>query len=140
MSSAAETLKSRFGQARVARLASASASGLPHLVPVVFALQGDVVVIAVDQKPKSTTNLKRIRNIKANSRVSLLADEYDDTDWSRLWWVRMDGSASVVAEGAQREEALAWLCAKYSQYREIRPDGPVIWIDVTAVSGWSYTP
>ncbi|EFV14284.1 TIGR03668 family PPOX class F420-dependent oxidoreductase [Segniliparus rugosus] len=139
MSQNAETLKGRFGKARVARLATTSASGIPHLVPVVFALQDDVVVIAVDQKPKSTTDLKRIRNIRANSRVSLLADEYDDADWSRLWWVRADGSARVVTEGAQREEALAWLCAKYNQYRKARPDGPVIWIDITAVSGWSYT-
>jgi PPOX class probable F420-dependent enzyme len=133
-------LMGRFAKARVARLATASASAVPHLVPVVFACHGDAVVIMVDHKPKSTTDLKRIRNIRENSRVSLLVDEYDDAHWQRLWWVRVDGVARVADADADRAQALAWLCAKYAQYRQERPAGPVIWIDVTKVSGWSAGP
>ncbi|GAA3437308.1 hypothetical protein GCM10018954_069220 [Kutzneria kofuensis] len=77
----------RFARARVARLATAGADGRPHLVPVTFAVHDDTVVIAVDHKPKTTTNLRRLRNIRENGQVSLLVDHYDE-DWRQLWWVR----------------------------------------------------
>ena len=82
--------RGRFAAARVARLATADATGQPHLVPVTFAVAGDMVYTAVDAKPKRTTALRRLANVAANPRVSLLVDHYDD-DWSRLWWVRADG-------------------------------------------------
>lgn len=132
-----DTTRSWLGAARVARLATADGQGVPHLVPVVFALRGDVVVIAVDHKPKRTTNLKRLRNIEANNRVSLLADHYDE-DWTQLWWVRVDGTARVL-HGDERTEPLRWLTDKYPQYADRPPDGPVIHIDVTAWHGWAYT-
>ena len=91
-----EQARAWFGQARVARLASADADGRPHLVPVVFAVRGEVVVTAVDHKPKRTPDLKRLRNIAANPEVSLLADHYSD-DWDRLWWARADGTAELAA-------------------------------------------
>ncbi|MGL6234155.1 MAG: TIGR03668 family PPOX class F420-dependent oxidoreductase [Segniliparus sp.] len=138
MRAEAETLKRQFGLARVARLASADESARPHLVPVVFALRGDVVVIAVDHKPKSTAALKRISNIQANDQVSLLVDGYDDADWTRLWWTRIDGTARIVAEGADHAKAVAWLCEKYQQYRDFPPTGQVIWIEITTVRGWSH--
>ena len=138
MSAAVEMLKRQFGQARVARLASTDESARPHLVPVVFALSDDVVVFAVDHKPKTTARLKRIRNIQANSQVSLLVDGYDDTDWTKLWWIRVDGTARVVTAGADHEKAVSWLCEKYPQYRDIPPTGQVVWIEITAVKGWSY--
>jgi PPOX class probable F420-dependent enzyme len=123
----------RFAEARVARLATAGADGRPHLVPVTFAARDDVVVIAVDHKPKTTTNLRRLRNIRENDRVSLLVDHYDE-DWRQLWWVRVDGTATVVAEDA---EAVTWLCAKYEQYRRRPPAGPVIRIAVHKIVEWS---
>ena len=125
----------RFAQARVARLATAGVDGRPHLVPVTFAVHGEVVVIAVDHKPKTTTNLRRLRNIRENDQVSLLVDHYEE-DWRRLWWVRVDGIARVVADEAERAEPVAWLCAKYEQYRERPPTGPVIRIDVVTVVNW----
>ena len=68
----------------------------------------------------------------------MLVDEYDDRDWSNLWWVRVDGTARVLTSGPDRALALGWLSEKYSQYQERPPEGPVIWIDVDGVSGWSY--
>jgi PPOX class probable F420-dependent enzyme len=136
--SAADVLE-RFALARVARLATVSVAGQPHLVPVTFALWGEVIVLAVDHKPKTTINLKRLRNISETGRVCLLADEYSDADWSRLWWVRADGTAHLVEDGQERVELLEPLCAKYRQYRERPPTGPVTRVDIQALTGWTYS-
>jgi PPOX class probable F420-dependent enzyme len=133
------TARARFGGERVARLGTVTGEGAPHLVPVVFAVVADRVVTAIDHKPKTTTGLRRLANIRENPRVSLLADHYDD-DWTVLWWVRADGLARVVADGPEREAALDALTAKYGQYHERRPGGPVIVVDVTRWTGWSATP
>lgn len=128
----------RFGAAPVARLATADASGRPHLVPVTFALVGDVVCTAVDAKPKTTTRLRRLANIAANPSVTLLVDHYED-DWTSLWWVRVDGDAQVVGEGPLFDEAIAALVGKYDQYSRRPPDGPVIVVRVTSLRSWSAT-
>lgn len=128
--------RERFGAARVARLATVSATLQPHLVPFTFALVevGDLIVHAVDHKPKESTDLKRLRNIAGNSRVSALADHYSD-DWSQLWWARADGTAEIWSEADAEIKAL--LAAKYPQYRETPPRGPVVAIRVERWSGWS---
>lgn len=132
-----EQARDRFAASRVARLATVSAEGQPHLVPVTFAVHGDTVATAVDAKPKSTTNLKRLANITANPRVCLLVDEYDD-DWQHLWWARADGEARIVAEGPERTTALRWLTQRYPPYDRDPPNGPVILVDVRRWSGWSF--
>ncbi|MBF8192754.1 TIGR03668 family PPOX class F420-dependent oxidoreductase [Nonomuraea sp. K274] len=131
--------RDRFRGERLARLATTSGDGTPHLVPVTFAVMAGRVVTAVDHKPKTTTNLRRLRNIQENPRVALLADHYDD-DWTRLWWVRADGLAEIVTDGPGREPALDALAAKYLQYRQRRPEGPVIVVNVTRWTGWSASP
>jgi PPOX class probable F420-dependent enzyme len=114
----------RFVAARVARLATA-AKGRPRLVPVTFAWHQGRVVWAVDEvKPKRGRDLRRIRDLEANPQVALLVDHYDD-DWSRLWWVELLGSASVL-EGAAAEPPLDALAARYPAYRSARPAGPVV--------------
>jgi len=123
--------RDRFLRARVARLATVTPGGTPHLVPVVFALEGDRIVSAVDQKPKSTLRLRRLDNIAAEPRVSLLVDDYDE-DWSRLWWARADGRAYAVAD-----HDLSALVAKYPPYRTDPPAGPVVVVDVERWTGWS---
>lgn len=133
-----EEARRRFAASRVARLASVGGDGQPHLVPVTFALRGDVVVSAVDRKPKRSRDLRRLRNIQANPRVALLVDVYDD-DWSQLWWVRADGDARVLEREEDRAEPLRWLRARYDQYRADPPDGPVVWVDVGLWRGWAAT-
>ncbi len=123
-----------FAAARVARLATVNAAARPHLVPICFAVAGDTVFSAVDDaKPKRTPQLQRLRNIAANARVALLADEYDDADWSRLWWVRADGVARVLADAG---DALALLCERYPQYAARPPAGPYIAVAVDRWTGW----
>jgi PPOX class probable F420-dependent enzyme len=125
-----------FATARVARLATVGADARPHLVPIVFALDGDAIYSAVDAKPKRTTALKRLANVAHNPRVALLADHYDDADWGALWWVRADGLARVVDEAAEAERAVALLRERYEQYRAEPPRGPVLAVAVERWSGW----
>ena len=88
--------RDRLSAARHAVLTSVTPGGRPHAVPIVFALDGDDrLVTAVDVKPKSTSDLQRLRNIQAHPWVAVLAERYDE-DWSRLWWVRVDGVAHVL--------------------------------------------
>jgi PPOX class probable F420-dependent enzyme len=132
-----EQARGHFAQARVARLATADAGGSPHLVPMVFAVAGDVIYSAVDAKPKRSTALRRLANIAANPRVAVLVDHYDD-DWNALWWVRADGSGRILdAAEPEARDAIARLVARYPQYRAQPPRGPVLAIDVARWSSWS---
>ena len=121
----------------MARLGTVTPEGGPHLVPVVFVLDSDrdVVWTAVDAKPKSTRSLRRLANIAADPRVSLLVDHYDD-DWSQLWWVRADGTATIHRTGETVTAGYAALRAKYPQYRRVGLDGPVISIRVQRWASW----
>jgi PPOX class probable F420-dependent enzyme len=127
--------RARVAAGRVARLATVGTDLRPHIVPVTYAVRGDELFIAVDQKPKSTTALKRLRNIAAHEQVAVLVDEYDE-DWTHLWWVRIDGTARVLPE---HSAAVELLTAKYPQYDADPPRGPVIMIQSNAWSGWSFS-
>ena len=130
--------KARFAQSPVARLATITPEGTPHLVPVVFALGGnqhDVVYTAVDAKPKTTQRLRRITNIEKNPQASLLVDHYAD-DWTQLWWVRVDGVAAIHRDGEAMRTGYRLLRAKYAQYQSVSLSGPVIAITVRRWSSW----
>ena len=127
--------RSLLDAARVARLGTHNPHGGIDLVPCTFALvDDDTIVTVVDHKPKRTTRLQRLENIRANSSVTVLVDHYDD-DWSALWWVRARGEARVVDDP---EPALVEaLIAKYEQYRDQPPTGPAIVMRITDLTGWS---
>jgi PPOX class probable F420-dependent enzyme len=101
----------RLAAARVARLATVRANGRPHIVPIVFDFDGELVRTIADPKPKRGLDLLRHRNIAANPAVSLLVDEYEES-WRAIWWVRADGQARVVEAGAERDETIRRLRAK----------------------------
>jgi PPOX class probable F420-dependent enzyme len=134
-----EQMRERVESARVARLATVDAQGRPHLVPICFALEGEMLYSAVDEKPKRSKRLKRLENIRRHPEVTVLVDHYED-DWTRLWWVRLDGSAKVLEDGPERDHGLALLRAKYEQYRTEPPTGPVIAISLDRWQGWSSAP
>jgi PPOX class probable F420-dependent enzyme len=123
-------------EARVARLATIDPDGRPHLVPIVFALDGETLYTAVDAKPKRSRVLRRIENARARPDVTVLVDRYDD-DWDRLWWVRLRARARVLDEGDEAERALRLLAEKYEQYAERPPGLPVLALDVVEWRGWS---
>jgi PPOX class probable F420-dependent enzyme len=131
-----EELRRRAETAPVARLATVDGAGRPRVVPCCFAVDGDVVYTAVDHKPKRTSSLARLDDIRGSPAVGLVVDHYED-DWSALWWVRLDGSARVVEDGPDWERGIDLLVAKYRQYQERRPTGPVIVIAVEGGRSWS---
>jgi len=132
-------MRDRVARMRVARLASVGGDGRPHVVPIVFALDDDVLYFAVDAKPKRTRHLQRLRNIATNPGVAVLFDEYDDADWSRLWWVRADGRARIVDGGPDFERAIELLVGRYPQYARSKPEGPVVAVTIQRWSGWAAT-
>ncbi|MDX6588737.1 MAG: hypothetical protein QOI84_11 [Solirubrobacterales bacterium] len=130
-----EEARERFAAARVARLATADAGGRPHVVPIAFALDGDRLYSAVDSKPKRTTELRRLANVRENPRVAVLVDRYDDDDWSALWWARADGAGRVLEPDDPEARRAAELLR--DRYPRIEPIGAVLAVDVERWSGWA---
>jgi PPOX class probable F420-dependent enzyme len=126
----------RLAAARVARLATIDPDGRPHVVPIVFAIEGDTLYSAVDEKPKRSRTLRRIENARARPDVTVLVDHYDD-DWTKLSWIRLRGRARVLDGGPEADRALALLREKYPQYRDEPPRPPVLAVDVTETRVWS---
>jgi PPOX class probable F420-dependent enzyme len=133
-----EEARQRVAAARVARLASIDPNGRPHVLPLCFALSGNRVVSVVDQKPKRTLQLRRLENIRRCPDVQLVVDHYDD-DWTALWWVRVSGQGRVIDRGPEPDAAVDLLATKYGQYRDHRPAGPALVIDITQIVGWQAT-
>ena len=124
---------------RVAYLATADARGAPHVVPVCFAVVESGIYITIDEKPKrvAAQALKRLRNIAENPQVALVADRYDDREWSRLGWVMVRGRAEVLDGGPEHAAALLGLRARYPQLAAMALEGrPVIAIRVERVASW----
>jgi PPOX class probable F420-dependent enzyme len=119
----------------VARLATVTPDGIPHLVPVVFAVAQDLIYTAVDAKPKTTQRLRRLTNIENNPQASLIVDHYAD-DWTQLWWVRADGVASIHSDDEVMHTGYRLLRAKYAQYQSVPLTGPVIAVAVRRWSSW----
>ena len=127
--------RERFAAARVARLATLTPDGRPHVVPIAFVLGGDTVYSAVDAKPKRTTALARLTNVASQPAAAVLADHYEE-DWTALWWVRGDGWGRVLGGEDESEIARAsdLLRARYPQQQIT---GRMLAVDVTRWSGWS---
>lgn len=128
-------MRRRVAEAAVGHLATVSSDDRPHVVPCCFVLEGDTVYSAVDAKPKTTLALRRLANVAAHPAATLLVDHYED-DWSKLWWVRIDGPGRIVDGEGERRLALDRLTAKYPPYVTQPPPGPVLAIDVTAWRSW----
>lgn len=125
-----------------AHLATADASGAPHVIPVCYACDGESLFSVLDQKPKraQVTRLRRVRNIQENPQVSLVVDHYED-DWSRLGYILVLGKAELLLDGGERDSAVRLLRRKYSQYRTMDVDAnPVIKITPQRVVCWGAVP
>ena len=124
-----------FAAAPVAALATIGPGPAPHVVPVVFALHEGVLYTAVDAKRKSTQQLRRLANIAAQPRVSLLVDHYDE-DWTQLWWVRADGVATIHESGDEMATGYGLLRQKYSQYQRLALTGAVVTVAIDHWATW----
>ena len=139
-----DAVRDRIDAARSAHLATASADAAPHLIPVVFALSGTAVYIAIDEKPKTTTRIRRLRNIEENPQAALLIDHYDD-DWTKLWWIMLRGRAEILTPDAwDADEANAVISAlrtRYPQYAaHALEERPLICLTIENVTRWSASP
>jgi PPOX class probable F420-dependent enzyme len=123
---------------RVGRLATADASGNPHVVPVCFAIDNAALYVTIDEKPKraSPRSLKRLRNMLDNPSVAFVADRYDE-DWQQLGWVMLRGRADILADGPEHDRAQALLSERYAQYRTMQlAELPVIALRIERVTSW----
>ena len=124
---------------RVGHLATAAATGTPHVIPVCYALVRECFYFVVDDKPKRTRHrLKRLRNLAENPRVALVIDDYDE-DWSRLSYLLVQGTAALVTDHDEYTAVLEELRHRYPQYRtmdlqfdrhpmvRIQPDSRHLW-------------
>ena len=128
----------RVNRFRVARLATSDAAGKPLVVPVCFVCSKGNIYSVVDEKPKRVpaARLRRLRNIEANPRVSLLVDHYEE-DWSRLFYILVEGTAKLLPEGKEQQAALGLLRRKYAQYRKMKlASKPVIKISPSRLISW----
>ena len=123
---------------RIAHLATADEGARPHVVPVCYALLGQTVYVAVDEKPKRRrqTPLKRIRNIMENPEVAFVVDHYEE-DWTRLGWVLLRGRADILRAGSEYERAHGLLRERYGQLTSMNLTGlPVIAVRIAIVTSW----
>ena len=125
-----------LSSARIAHLATADANGQPHVVPVCFVFDGKELFSPIDQKPKRTQRLQRLRNIAENPNVALVIDHYDE-DWRNLAYVLIFGKACTVFRGVAHQRALRLLRRKYPQYRTMDLEHlPVIRITARRFRSW----
>lgn len=128
---------SRFVRsARVAHLATVDAGGQPLVIPICFAFDGKDFFSPIDEKPKRTTRLKRLRNIEENPKVSLIIDRYDE-DWHRLAYLLIRGAAKILLRGTRHRRGVQLLRRKYPQYRSMAiNDRPMIVIIPKQLTCW----
>ncbi len=129
-----------LAHAPVGRLATADSNGVPHVIPICYALMHGMIYSVLDQKPKraTLTRLRRVRNILVNPQVSLVIDHYEE-NWERLWYILISGHAELLEEGEERPSAIQVLREKYAQYRAMNLDpNPVIKITPSHVVSWGF--
>jgi PPOX class probable F420-dependent enzyme len=121
---------------RVGRLGFVDDDGAPRVLPVVYAVSEGTIVSAVDHKPKRRfgEELARVRWLRARPRAAITVDRYEE-DWSELSWVQALGSVEVVA-AADAPAAIATLVARYPQYRDRPPPGPVLTLRPDRLLWW----
>ena len=124
-------------QGRVGHLATADRSGMPHLIPVCYAVEDHTLYITVDEKPKRRDiPLKRVRNVVENPQAAFVVDRYDE-DWRRLGWVMLRGPAEILDSGPEHDRAQAMIVARYPQLRAMHIAGlPVIAVRIARATNW----
>ncbi len=129
-------------KSRVGHLATADRGGMPHLIPVCYAVDVQAkdratLYITVDEKPKRRDiPLKRVRNIRENPQAAFVVDHYDE-DWSRLGWVMLRGLAEILDSGPEHDCAQALIVARYPQLKSMHiADLPVIALRIARATSW----
>jgi len=126
-------------EARVAHLATSDQYARPHAVPIVFVVREDRLYFPLDRKPKREDDwhmLRRVRNIETNGRVAIVVDHFNE-DWTKLAWVLLEGTATILESGEERDSAATQLADKYAQYANGGLNGrPVVAVAVERAVSW----
>jgi PPOX class probable F420-dependent enzyme len=133
----ARAIETRLAREPRAVLATLRPDGSAALVPIVFAHVGGALWSPIDGKPKRDSALARLANIAREPRVSVLLDAYGE-DWSRLWWLRVEGAARIEDRDIARAEAA--LRAKYAQYATTplhADEAQLLRIELARVTSWA---
>jgi PPOX class probable F420-dependent enzyme len=125
---------------RVAHLATSDQYARPHVVPIVFVWQEAVLYTPLDRKPKRDDDwhaLRRVRNIETNGRAAIVVDRYDE-DWTHLAWVLLEGVATILESGDERDAGARLLSVKYAQYETLSLEGrPIVRVEIERAAEWS---
>jgi len=133
-----EIVRDFLDRQRVAHLATAARSAMPHVVPVCFAVHVDTLYVTIDEKPKRRpgATLKRLKNIAENPAAAVVVDRYDE-DWSRLGWVMLHGRAEILIKGREHDDAQLRLRSRYPQLKGMQiAEHPVIAVRIQRATNW----
>jgi PPOX class probable F420-dependent enzyme len=117
----------------VAHLGLLDEDAHPRVQPVTFARLGDVIVTAIDDKPKRGVPA-RVERLRRHPRAALTVDRYD-ADWTKLAWVQLLGDVTIEEVDAASLSALA---ARYPAYRAKPPAGPLLKLRPERVLSWRW--
>jgi PPOX class probable F420-dependent enzyme len=123
-----------IAESRVGRLGMLDEHDRPRVLPVTYAVAEGAVWSAIDEKPKRSPELARIRFLRRRPEAALCVDRYDD-DWERLAWVQLLGRIDVLQAG-EHAAAMDALGARYAPYRERPPRGPLLRLRVERALQW----
>jgi len=110
------------------RLATVSRDAKPHVVPVIYALDGEDLVIAVDY------GTKKLRNLRQNKRVALVVDEYEPNKG-----VMVEGECDVIERGKEYLRLLRVLFDRFEFYRRNpwgEGESPILKVKPTKAVMW----
>ena len=121
-------------------LSTADAAGRPTVVPVCFAYESDIIYIPIDDKPKRSGNLARLKNLSSRQSAAFIVDSYSQ-DWTRLSYLLVHGRGRVVKGETELSRAKTLLRRKYPQYLSMSLDiRTVIALDVEESKFWAFQP
>lgn len=110
------------------RLATASREARPHVVPVIYAIDGEDVIVAVDYKTK------KLKNIQENGKVALVVDDYRPNHA-----VMVEGDCEVLERGREYLRLLRVLFDRFEYYRKNpwkEGESPILKIKPTKARSW----
>lgn len=122
--------KEFVASARVARLATVDAKGLPSNVPICPLLADGKLYVG------TAANAKKVRNIRSDRNAALAFDEYSE-NWERLRGITIQGRATVIQSQGKDlrrfRELRKKFYSKYPQYESSSPltEGDSAIIEVT---------
>ena len=110
------------------RLATASKGARPHVVPVIYAIDGENLVVAADY------GTRKLKNLRENGKVALVVDDYHPNHA-----VMVEGDCEVLERGKEYLRLLRLLFDRFESYRKNpwgEGESPILKIKPTKAVSW----